>query len=94
MFIPSKDKIDKVYASMQVDFKIESDGEINKYLGIELDHHPDGLIHLTQSYTTQRILNVIPGVNKSSSNPTPANNPLQQKTMALKQSKMTLITDQ
>ena len=36
MFIPSKDKIDKLYASFQVYFNIEDYGELNKYLGIDL----------------------------------------------------------
>ena len=37
MFSPSKDKIYEVYASLHADFKIEDDGELNKYLGIDLD---------------------------------------------------------
>ena len=42
--IPSKDKIDEVYASLQKDFKIEDDGELNKYLGIDLERSPYGSI--------------------------------------------------
>ena len=34
MFSPYKDKIDEVHASPQSDFKIEYDGELNKYIGI------------------------------------------------------------
>ena len=34
MFIPSKDKIDGVYASLQEYFNIEDDEELKKYLGI------------------------------------------------------------
>ena len=26
--------------------EIEDDRELNKYFGLELDHHPDGSIHL------------------------------------------------
>ena len=37
MFSPSKDKIEEVYASIQVYFNIEDDGELNKYIGIDLD---------------------------------------------------------
>ena len=48
MFSPYKDKIDEVYASLQEYFKIEDDRELNKYLGIDLYHHPDGSIHLMQ----------------------------------------------
>ena len=42
MFSPSKDKIDEVYASLQSYLNIEDDGDINKYLGIELERRPDG----------------------------------------------------
>ena len=62
LFITSKYKIDKVNASIQAYFKIEDDGELKKYLRIELDFH-------------QRILNMIPGMDKSSSKPTPAVKP-------------------
>ena len=34
MFSPSKDKFDEVYAYLKADFKIEDDGDLNKYLGI------------------------------------------------------------
>ena len=40
MFSPSKDKIDDIYAYIQAYFKIEYNGEINKYLGIDLEHPP------------------------------------------------------
>ena len=75
MFSPSRDKIDEVYASLQEYFKIEDDGDLSKYLGIELDFHPNSSIHLRQSYLTQRILNIIPGMDKSSAKPNPAVKP-------------------
>ena len=71
IFVPSRDKIDEVCASLQAYFKIEDDGELNKYLGIDLDRCPDGSIHLRKPYLTQRILNMIPGMDKSRANPTP-----------------------
>ena len=71
MFIPSKDKIDEVYDSLQEDFKIEDDGELNKYRGIDLDRHPYGSIHTSQTYLTQRIINMISDIEKSSAKPTP-----------------------
>ena len=49
MFSPSKDKIDDIYTSLQEYFKIEDDGELKKYLGIELYRLPDGSIHLRQT---------------------------------------------
>ena len=33
MFIPYKDKMDELYTSIQAYFKIEDDGDLNKYLG-------------------------------------------------------------
>ena len=75
MFSPSKDKIDEVCAYLQVVFNIEDDGELNKYIGIDLERHPYGSIHLRQSYLTQRILNMIPGMDKSIDKPAPAVNP-------------------
>ena len=74
-FGSSKDKIDEVYASIQSYFSIEDDVYINKYLGIKLDHRPDGPIHLRQPYITKIILNMIPGMDKSSSKPTPTVKP-------------------
>ena len=64
MFIPSKDKIEEVYSSLQIESKIEDGRELNKYLGIELDHRPDKSIHLRQPYITQRIINMIPVIDK------------------------------
>ena len=34
IFGPSKDKIDDFYACLNMDFKIEDGGELNKYLGM------------------------------------------------------------
>ena len=71
MFSTSKDKIDEVYSILQEYFKIEYDGYVNKYLEIEVDRLPDGSIHIRQPYLTQSILNIIPGMDKSSAKPTP-----------------------
>ena len=46
MFITYRDINDKLYASLQADFKIGDDVDINKYLVIEMDRHPYGSIHL------------------------------------------------
>ena len=72
MISPNKDKIDEVYASIQVYFNIENDGELNKCFGIELYHRPDGSIHLSHSYLTKKILNTVTGIYQSSTNTTPA----------------------
>ena len=63
-FSPSKDKSNYVYASLRVYFKIEDDGELKKYLRIELDRRPYGSIHIIQPYLTQRIIKMIPGMDK------------------------------
>ena len=72
---PSKDKINDVYASLQEYFKVEDDGQLKMNVGIELDHRPDGSIHLRQNYLTEIILNIIPGTDKSSAKPIPAVKP-------------------
>ena len=64
MLSPSKDKIYEVYASIRAYLKIEDDIEIKKYLGIDLDLHPDGSIHLIKPHLTQRITNMIPGMER------------------------------
>ena len=48
MFSPSKDKIDELCASLQEYFNIEDEGDINKYIGIELYRLPNGSIHISQ----------------------------------------------
>ena len=73
---------------------MEDDGELNKYLGIDLDHRSDGSTHLRQPYPTQSIINMIPGIDKSSSKSTPAVKPPYQKMRELKREKITLITYQ
>ena len=91
---PSEDKIDKLYASIQEIFKKEDDRDLNKYPGIELERHSDGSIYLRQPSQTQIILNMIPGMYKSSATPTPVIKPPQEKNKVYKARKMTLITDQ
>ena len=70
IFIPSRDKIDEVCASLQAYFKIEDDGELNKYLGIDLDRRSDVSIYLRQPYLTKSILDMIPDMYNSNTNPT------------------------
>ena len=71
IFIPSKDKIDGLYDSLQAYCKIEDDVELNKYLGIKLERRLYSSIHMSQPYLTQRILNMIPVMYKSSARTTP-----------------------
>ena len=94
MFSPSKDKIDQVNASLQSDFKIEDDEELNKYLVIDLYHFLDVLIHINQPYLTQRIINMIPGTGKSSANLTPVIKLPLAKIEGAQARNMNLVTDQ
>ena len=75
MFSPSRKRIDEVYASLWEDFKIEDNGELNNYIEVELDRRPHGSIHISQPYLIQRILKMIPGMERSSSKTTPVFNP-------------------
>ena len=69
MFIPYKDKTKKG-TSLQTQFKIKDDRELNKYMEMYLDHRPDRSIRLNPPYLTQRIINTIPGMDKYSDKPT------------------------
>ena len=71
MFSLSKGKIDELYASLQSDFNIEDNGELNKYVEIYLDRCLDGSIHMSHPYLTQTLLNVITGMERSSAKPNP-----------------------
>ena len=75
IFDPFKDEIDDVYGSLWGGLKIEDDGYINKYIGIDINSFSDGLIHIMQPYLAQRIINMIPGMEKSSAKPTPSFKP-------------------
>ena len=86
--------MDEVYAYLQAYFRIEYYGDLNKYRGIELDFRPYGSIHIRQTYLTQRILNMIPGMGKSSTKPTPVVKPPPPQMRDIKQEKITLITYQ
>ena len=93
MLGPYKDKIEEVYASLQTEFKTKGNGNLNKYLGIELQHCPDGSIQLRQPYLTQRIINIVPGLDKSSDKPTPEFKPPLAKIYKSQERKKILITD-
>ena len=93
MLGPYKDKIEEVYASLQTEFKTKGNGNLNKYLGIELDHRSDGSIHLRRPYLTQRIINMIPGIDNFSAKPTLAVKPLLDKNEVSQAIKTTSIID-
>ena len=86
--------MDEVYAYLQAYFRIEDYGYLNNYLGIDMDRRPDVSIHIKQPYLTQIIFDMIPGIEKSSANTTPAVKPTQAKNDVHQAIKMTLITGQ
>ena len=94
MFIPSKDNIDVLYASLQEYFNIKYDREINKYLGIEQYRCPNVSIHVRQPYLTPNIINKIPGMEKSSADLTPVVKPPIAKHEEAQEGKITLIKAQ
>ena len=51
-------------------YKIEDDGELNKYIGNKLDRHPESSTNIRNILQTQRINNLILGMDKEISNPT------------------------
>ena len=71
MLSPSKYKIDDFCASLQEHFKIGGDGDLNKYLGIELVCVKDVSIHIRQTYFNQMITNLILGTDKPSAKTNP-----------------------
>ena len=70
-FRTSKYNIDYVYASLQVGFNFQDDGDINKYLGIELVCVKYVSIHIRQTYFNQMITNLILGTDKPSAKTNP-----------------------
>ena len=74
LFRPFKDKSDRVYALLQACFNIEDHGYLNKYSEVELYHRPYVSIHISQACLVQRIINMNPGMDKSSDEPTPSVN--------------------
>ena len=77
---------------MQVYFKIYYDGDLNQYIIINLDRLPDGSIHIRQTYLIQRIINIIPDMDKSSSKTTITVMPPLAKNREIDQERMTLTT--
>ena len=94
MIIPYQDKINELHASLKAYFKIEDNGYLNKYIGIEMYRRPDDSIHLGQPYLTQIIINIIPGVDKSITNPTPSVKPPLAKNEEYQARIITVIIDQ
>ena len=60
-------------------FSFTDDGDLQKYLGVDVKRHKNGRIELTQSHLIQRILDVISIDDSVNPRPTPAIKPLLSK---------------
>ena len=56
---PHKSLIDSEIKSLQQDFDLTDDGELQDYLGTRFTKHPNGSIELTQPRMIQRILDMV-----------------------------------
>ena len=79
LFSTSKASIHKACESLNTEFKIEDEGELSKYLGIEINRQSYGSIHLRHPYLIQRIISSIPGLSYANKNPNPTTKPLMTK---------------
>ena len=73
----SADDLIKALKEGHENFDFTDDGDLDKYLGVDVKRHKDGRIELTQTHLIQRFLEVI-GLDKDKVNPrtTPALKPL------------------
>jgi Reverse transcriptase (RNA-dependent DNA polymerase) len=56
---PFKTKIDKEIASLQEDYDLTDEGELQDYLGIRFDRRLDGSLKLTQPRMIERVLEIV-----------------------------------
>jgi hypothetical protein len=56
---PSKALISKEIASIQEDYDLTDDGELQDYLGTRFDRKPDGSLELTQPKMIDRVLRIV-----------------------------------
>ena len=60
---------------MEKDIKIDYYGELDRYMGIELDHCPNGSVHICRPLLAQKIIGFYLGMCKENSKSTPEFNP-------------------
>jgi len=59
-----KEGLDETMAAIKENFTITDEGEIEEYLGIQIDHEP-GFLRMSQPNLINRIIEAIPGMNKA-----------------------------
>ncbi len=56
LFSSSEQVLDDLISSLQSDFKLTHKGDVSTYLGINIQHHPDGSLELVQPDLIQKII--------------------------------------
>ena len=72
----AKEAIDEVYRSLKGEFNLEDKGELDKYLGIEIERRADDSIRLRQPFLIDRIIQAIKGMTEANTKSTPATKPV------------------
>lgn len=70
IFHKTKEGVLNCIKSLAEEFDITREGSIEKYLGMQIQWHPNGTIELTQPFLIDRILQLL-GLSTSNSTPTP-----------------------
>ena len=60
----TKEDLDKTLQDIKKDFNITDEGNIETYLGIQIDHEP-GFMRMSQPNLINRIIEAIPGMDKA-----------------------------
>ena len=60
----TKEGLDETIAAIKENFTITEEGELEEYLGIQIDHEP-GFMRMSQSNIINRIIEAILGMNKA-----------------------------
>ena len=69
----TKEDLDKTLQDIKKDFKITDKGNIETYLGIQIDHEP-GFMKMSQPNLINRIIEAIPGMDKANPKLIPTSN--------------------
>ena len=68
--------IDRTITSLKaLDFELTDEGDVESFLGIKIDHNPDGSFHMSQPDLTNRIIETLGLNNTSKQHKTPAVSP-------------------
>ena len=70
IFSRTKEGLDETISSIKKNFDITEEGDIEEYLGIQIDHE-SGFMRMSQPNLINRIINAIPGMDKANPKPIP-----------------------